>query len=215
MICSQCKKEFIKTHHSQKLCSEECRKINKKEWRKKNRQTDRSKEIRKKYLQLDKVKVRQKKYYQSDIGKEVKRRYNQSAKGRENNKKWEEKYKKSEKGKATHNKYKKRRMETDPKIKIIHSVRTRLNLFLRNNNIKKTNTTFKMVGCTPKFLKEYLEKKFKPGMSWQNHTKTGWHIDHIKPLNKAKSPEAVKKLMHYTNLQPLWATENLKKGNKY
>ena len=80
--------------------------------------------------------------------------------------------------------------------------------------MRKTNRTFIMVGCTPKFLKEYLEKQFKPGMTWQNYGIRGWHIDHIIPLDSAKTPEDVEKLMYYTNLQPLWAIENIKKGNK-
>ena len=65
-----------------------------------------------------------------------------------------------------------------------------------------------------KELQEYLEKQFKSGMTWKNHSLKGWHIDHIIPLNSAKTPEVVEKLMHYTNLQPMWATYNLKKGNK-
>ena len=81
--------------------------------------------------------------------------------------------------------------------------------------MRKTNKTFKMVGCTPKFLKEYLEKKFKPGMTWDNHTINGWHVDHIIPLDSAKNEEDVKRLMHYTNLQPLWALDNIKKSNKF
>ena len=93
-------------------------------------------------------------------------------------------------------------------------MRTRLNNFLKETKMKKTNATFKMVGCTPKFLKEYLEKKFKRGMTWKNHTVHGWHVDHIIPLNSAKTPEAIEKLMHYSNLQPLWATENIRKSNK-
>jgi len=96
----------------------------------------------------------------------------------------------------------------------MRNVGHRLIGFLRRRNMRKTNRTFKMVGCTPEFLKEYLEKKFKPGMTWQNHTRTGWHIDHIIPLNSAKTPEAVEKLMHYTNLQPLWSKENIRKSNK-
>ena len=71
-----------------------------------------------------------------------------------------------------------------------------------------------MVGCSSEFLKEYLEKKFTLGMTWQNHCTHGWHIDHIVPLASATTAENMKKLMHYTNLQPMWATENLKKGNK-
>ena len=80
--------------------------------------------------------------------------------------------------------------------------------------MKKTNTTFAMIGCTPKFLKEYLEKQFEPWMNWKNHTRKGWHIDHITPLSSAKTPKALEKLMHYTNLKPLRGTENIKKGNR-
>ena len=51
-------------------------------------------------------------------------------------------------------------------------------------------------------------------MTWQNHTKKGWHIDHIIPLISAKNNQDIEKLMHYTNLQPMWAQENLKKGSQ-
>lgn len=49
-------------------------------------------------------------------------------------------------------------------------------------------------------------------MTWENRNE--WHIDHITPLSSAKTEEELYKLCHYTNLQPLWAEENLKKGNK-
>jgi hypothetical protein len=52
-------------------------------------------------------------------------------------------------------------------------------------------------------------------MTWKNHTMKGWHIDHKVPLDSAKTPKDVEKLMHYTNLQPLWAVDNLKKGKKF
>ena len=77
-----------------------------------------------------------------------------------------------------------------------------------------------MVGCTPEFLKEYLEKQFYPRlitsevMTWKNHGFYGWHIDHIIPLDRAKTLEDIEKLCHYTNLQPLWMEENIKKSNK-
>jgi len=51
-------------------------------------------------------------------------------------------------------------------------------------------------------------------MNWKNHGKFGWHIDHIIPLSSAKTDEEVFKLCHYKNLQPLWAFENLSKGDK-
>jgi hypothetical protein len=49
-------------------------------------------------------------------------------------------------------------------------------------------------------------------MSWENHGE--WHIDHIVPLSSAITEEELRKLSHYTNLQPLWATDNLSKGSK-
>ena len=86
--------------------------------------------------------------------------------------------------------------------------------------MKKEKKTFAMVGCTPKFLKGYLEKQLHrhpdthQPMNWHNHTVHGWHIDHRIPLDKAKTPEDVEKLMHHTNLAPMWAEYNIKKGNK-
>jgi hypothetical protein len=70
------------------------------------------------------------------------------------------------------------------------------------------------VGCTPQELKEHLEKQFKEGMTWDNHGMYGWHIDHIIPLSSATTEEELYKLCHFTNLQPLWAEENLSKGNR-
>ena len=108
--------------------------------------------------------------------------------------------------------YKNSRYNNDVIYKLIHNVRTRINSFLTTKNVKKHNTTFNIIGCTPDFLKEHLEKQFVDGMTWENRFK--WHIDHIIPLSYAKTEDEIYKLCHYTNLQPLWAEENLKKSNK-
>ena len=63
-------------------------------------------------------------------------------------------------------------------------------------------------------LKIYLESKFVEGMSWNNYGLYGWHIDHIIPLSSANTEDEIYKLCHYTNLQPLWSEDNLKKGCK-
>ena len=65
-------------------------------------------------------------------------------------------------------------------------------------------------------LRDYLESKFQPGMTWDNWTTNGWHIDHIKPLASfdLTDREQFLRACHYTNLQPLWAIDNLKKGSK-
>jgi hypothetical protein len=112
-----------------------------------------------------------------------------------------------------HNEYEKNRKETDSLFKLTKILRLRFYHILKNKNLNKETKTFEIVGCTPEFLKNYIENKFSEGMSWDlmgQHI----HIDHIIPLSSAKTKEELYKLCHYTNLQPLWATDNLKKSNK-
>ena len=68
------------------------------------------------------------------------------------------------------------------------------------------------LGCTVSELRSYLEAQFLPGMSWENMGK--WHIDHIKPLAgfDLTNRECFLEACHYTNLQPLWAVDNIRKG---
>jgi hypothetical protein len=72
-----------------------------------------------------------------------------------------------------------------------------------------------ILGCTIREAREHFEQKFEPGMSWQNHGE--WHIDHIRPLASFDLTDSKEreKAGHYTNLQPLWAKDNLSKGCKY
>lgn len=99
-----------------------------------------------------------------------------------------------------------------PEINLKEKIRHRVYLFLKGKNWEKNSKTSEIVGCSSQYLKEYLENQFKDGMTWDNHGK--WHIDHIIPLSSAKTEEEVYRLCHYTNLQPLWAKDNLKKGSK-
>ena len=80
----------------------------------------------------------------------------------------------------------------------------------------KKGSAVKDLGCSINFLKQYLESLFQPGMSWDNYGRNGWHIDHKKPLSKfnLSDREDLLRACHYTNLQPLWATDNIKKGNR-
>ena len=106
----------------------------------------------------------------------------------------------------------KKRRDGDSLYRLKIYVRNRIWFYLKKNVISKNNTTFELVGCAPSELKIYLEQKFNSGMSWDNQGK--WHIDHIIPLSKAETEEELYKLCHFTNLQPMWATENIKKGSK-
>jgi len=88
----------------------------------------------------------------------------------------------------------------------------RIKLALFKN--KKSLPTTKLLGCTIEHLRWHLEKQFIPGMTWKNHGQ--WHIDHIKPcasFDLTKSAQQ-RKCFHYTNLQPLWALDNIRKGAK-
>lgn len=106
----------------------------------------------------------------------------------------------------------KERRDNDPVFNLTNRMRCRLWKYLKTLNITKTNKTFQIVGCSPQFLKEHLESQFVNGMNWDNRNE--WHIDHIIPLSSAKTEEELYSLCHYTNLQPLWAEENIKKSNK-
>jgi len=107
-----------------------------------------------------------------------------------------------------YNEYNKERRKVDEIFKLKARLRGCIWSYIKN----KSRKTFDIVGCSPEFLKEHLEKQFVNGMSWENRDK--WHIDHIIPLSSAKTEEELLKLCHYTNLQPLWAKDNLKKSNK-
>jgi|LakMenE18May11ns_1017448.scaffolds.fasta_scaffold9771404_2 hypothetical protein len=120
--------------------------------------------------------------------------------------------------------YKKRRMDgqksklkNDPMYKIYRSTQSRFHTALRRSKIKKSIRTLDIIGCTIDELKIHLESNFKEGMTWENYGLKGWHIDHIKPckLFDFTIEEEIKKCWHYTNLQPLWWWENIKKRDKW
>jgi len=117
-----------------------------------------------------------------------------------------------ENNREKYNSYWTNRKNNEPEFKLLMGMRSRLCNYLKKINISKTNKTFDIVGCSPEFLKEHLETQFSDGMSWDNRSE--WHIDHIIPLSSAKTEDELYKLCHYTNLQPLWAEDNLKKSNK-
>jgi hypothetical protein len=209
-ICPICNKEFIFDYFNHReYCSEKCWKICRK-----TSDKQRHKEYRKKYPQIainwriknkdyfknykklnkDKIRMQSKKYYLNNL-------------------------KKIKKYRDSHKKQRNQRLHLK-KQKNIHykltcNLRSRIWKVLKGLN--KSEPTMKLVGCSIDQLKQHIEKQFKKGMSWDNWGIYGWHIDHIKPcasFDLTKESEQ-KKCFHYTNLQPLWAKENLKKYNHY
>ena len=110
--------------------------------------------------------------------------------------------------------YYKNRLKTDIQYKLRHNLRARLRNAINRN--QKVGSAVKDLGCTISELKSYLESKFSSGMTWDNWALDGWHIDHIKPLNRFDLTDRNQLLeaCNYTNLQPLWATDNLIKSDK-
>jgi hypothetical protein len=168
---------------------------------------------KKEYYQNNKEKIltKAKKYYQ--INKEEKKK---KTKEYYQNNKEEILMEKKEYGqthKKEKNEYINNRLKINIDFKLAHYLRSRLRNAIKRN--QKSGSAVKDLGCTIPFFKLYLEALFKPGMSWNNWSFRGWHIDHIKPLDSfnLQNREEFLKAVHYTNLQPLWAKENLIKGN--
>jgi hypothetical protein len=115
--------------------------------------------------------------------------------------------------KIKRNLYLKNKLKTDHNYKLIHTIRVRIKDVLRGHS--KSDSTINMLGCTIEELWKHLESKFKPGMTKENHGK--WHVDHIIPcaIFDLSKPEEQIKCFHYTNLQPLWAIDNIRKGKIY
>lgn len=127
------------------------------------------------------------------------------------NRKWEKNYQK-----VYYQRYKKqiherRKQNMTLNTRISSNVRSRLYQCL------KRKSSFKLLGCSLEELKKHLESQFTEGMSWDNYGRDGWHIDHIKPLASfdLTKNDDISKACHYTNLQPLWAEDNLRKNRLY
>lgn len=161
-----------------------------KEWILKN--PDRVKELKRKAYNENKISyyLRNKQYKKTDAGKE-----SQKKSGR----KWSAKKRKED-------------------------INFRLKMNLRNatkNALKwgsKGGSAISNLGCSIEIYRSYLESKFQPNMSWDNYGAGPgkWNIDYIKPLSKFDLSDGNQFLeaCHYTNTQPMWSEENLKKGNK-
>lgn len=152
-----------------------------------------------------KVKLQKQKYF-SDPNK------------REMRKSYETKWRKTEKYKSYQREYARKRRSTDLNYALAHRMRNRIRtaLLRRCRNARKVSSTTDYLGCDWDFLKNYIESKFTEGMSWERFFNQEIHIDHVKACSRfdlsLKSERS--QCFHYTNLQPLWAKDNLSKSNK-
>jgi hypothetical protein len=158
--------------------------ISNKLWQEKNK--EKNKEKRKIYNENNKEKIRESKKISG-------RKYYQ------NNK---EKF----------NEYRRNRKQNQPLFKLRCNLSSRILKAFKSKSLFKSQYTIDMLGCDLKTAKAHLEKQFTKGMNWSNQGK--WHVDHIIPCASAKNEEELIKLFHYTNLQPLWAFDNISKSDK-
>jgi hypothetical protein len=172
-----------------------------------------NKEHRKLYLRARENNPKRK---QQNIGRQKRFYYNNKDKRKEYSKKYRN-------GKNRDNYLKKKRErnkkynQNNLQYKLCNALRTRLYISLKKQGLKKNDSTMELVGCSKIQLIEYLESQFKDGMCWQNWSLNGWHIDHIRPVSSfdLSDPAQVKECFHFSNLQPLWAIENLKKSDSW
>ena len=170
-----------------------------KEYRLKNK--ERLNAYRRKWSKKEEVQKKKKEYYLKTREKQLKY--------------WVE-YRKNPKNKKKFNLYFKNwinnKLKTDFNFKLKQQLSHRIYLALKNK--VKSKRTKDLLGCTIEELWIHLEKSFKSGMTKENYGK--WHVDHIIPCVSfdLTKPEEQAQCFHYTNLQPLWASENLAKGSK-
>jgi len=134
----------------------------------------------------------------------------------ENRDKWQERWRKeprTERRREFERRYRKKRQGI-PKERLARALRGRIRDALAGKF--RAGSAVRDLGCTLEELVAHIEAQWTEGMSWETYGQRGWHIDHIKPLasfdltNRDQFLEAA----NYTNLQPLWAIDNLKKGHK-
>ena len=105
--------------------------------------------------------------------------------------------------------------KTDSNFKLKELLRGRAYKALVLNEATKSAPTLELLGSSVPYVRKHLESQFVDGMSWDNHGK--WHIDHIRPCASfdLTDPEQQKECFNYKNLQPLWAEDNLSKGDRF
>jgi len=162
-----------------------------------NNYEEKIKKYKNKYYLINKEKIikYKKKYYLNNI-KKMKKYYKLY----------------SQKNRKKLNQYRANKAKNDPIFKLIQNQRRRIRQALKE--MKKTKSTLKLLGCSATELWNHLEKQFKSKMTRKNYGK--WHVDHIRPCASfdLTNPKQQQICFHYTNLQPLWAIDNIKKGAK-
>jgi hypothetical protein len=159
-------------------------------------------------------------YNKSESGKKRTKTYKE--KNKEKSSEYQKKYNSNldpEVKRKRDREYMRKRMDRDFIFKLCQRLSSQLHQALNSGGFKKLEKKKRMediLGCSWEYFVEYMRGMYMEGMTDNNNTRYGWHIDHILPKSLAygKSVEKLYELFHYSNLRPLWGDENLKKSNK-
>ena len=163
--------------------------------------------------------INSKKYHEENTEKKKKYREENKEKIAQINKKYREENK--EKINKRIVACQKKRLAEDPLYKLLHVLRSRIQKAIKSQATEKAAKSTELIGCSIEHFRAHIESQFTEGMTWENHGNWDkdiprWHIDHILPCAKfnLEDPEEQKKCFNWTNMQPLWAKDNLAKGSK-
>lgn len=219
--CTKCGKElpldqfYVRRYKSgnighQHLCKS-CSNARSIEWTKNNLEKVRALAVVRYWANIEKERAKGRQWHRDNIEKSRAA----SSKWRANNPEKRDKYRKDNpKYRAICAMRRRNRRANDLNFRIKTNVGSAMSSALVRG--KKAAHTTELLGCSIKELRNYLECLFLPGMTWDNYGLHGWHIDHIIPLSyfDLSDFEQQKRAWHYTNLQPLWAKDNLRKRDK-
>ena len=190
--CLLCNKEYVHTGNNSKFCSNECRKIRKREVCKNFRLNHLESELKRHrdYNNQNKniVKKSAKSYYYRNVNKA-----------------------KTSSRKEKLKNYQKLRRQSDSLFKLSGNTRNLIKNYLKNGGYRKSKKTENILGCSFVEFKTHLENLFKDGMCWENYG--SWELDHINPISSATNEQEMIQLNNYLNFQPLWKSENRSKSN--
>ena len=114
------------------------------------------------------------------------------------------------------NKWRREWRNKNPQIKLRNNISRAIHRSIKEGGNRKHWEG--LVGYTLQELMQHIEKNFTEGMTWGKFTNGEIHIDHIIPVSRFNfsSYEDIdfKRCWALSNLQPLWAVENMSKGNK-
>lgn len=216
-ICAKCKQEketseFYKSKALKDGLQPICKNCDKA-----YRQSEKGKGAQKKYRESKKGKTQQKLYRKAGKLKSFEKKRRESEEYKKYHREYGQQYRRTKNGKAIQNVHERKRLAKNPSAKIAKRLTSRISNVLKGRT--KYAHTLEFLGCTFEELKQHLEKQFISGMTWENYGrgKDKWNIDHIIPCASFNLllEEEQRHCFHYTNLQPMWSLDNVKKGARY